>query len=38
MSAFTAVQYGKRLFVAEMLQENEQTKKTTTMTKTTTRE
>ena len=38
MCAFTAVQYGKRLFVAEMLQENKQTKKTTTITKTTTRE
>lgn len=38
MCAFTGVQYGKRLFVAEMLQENKQTKKTTTITKTTTRE
>lgn len=33
MCAFTGVQYGKRLFVAEMLQENKQTKKTTTITK-----
>ena len=38
MCAFTGVQYGKRLFVAEMLQENKQTKKTTTITKKTTRE
>lgn len=38
LCAFTGVQYGKRLFVAEMLQENKQTKKTTTITKTTTRE
>lgn len=38
MCTFTGVQYGKRLFVAEMLQENKQTKKTTTITKTTTRE